>query len=359
MSDKNETLFWMCQRPGCGFQADKGKEECDTCKALEADDATRQGIMDAPISRMNKCNKRGPVFTLAHVGKEVTIDVKSARVHDASREETYVLNRAWAKTCDQELPICGKLTSVTQKRIWMTTNKGEIDVAHPRLDPCHFAPAKRAMKVPESGSKRVKQGVTDEDVMKEVGICGTSIEKIQELRAKGATLEQFLDLFVGVRTLLDSGFTIDDMVRANVDQDRIDAATHPKETVQEPEDPTDEELSQPIESEKRDEKPKATRTPLTDDQVAEEVLQLPEITVEDVWDLRERGVTAKQLLGVFVNVRTMVDAGYTIRDLLMANVHPKDLVEEDVPHECFVNELTEEELEMSGLTEGEIADARA
>ena len=89
LCDNDSHLEWQCQRPWCSFRANKRQQVCLDCVTREASSATRFGVVcgyASAFSRLTErfCDKRGPIFTGSHCGKEVTIrfDPASIVVHD-------------------------------------------------------------------------------------------------------------------------------------------------------------------------------------------------------------------------------------------------------------------------------------
>ena len=98
LCDNDSHLEWQCQRPWCSFRANKRQQVCLDCVTREASSATRFGVVcgyASAFSRLTErfCDKRGPIFTGSHCGKEVTIrfDPASIVVHDGymGKDESY------------------------------------------------------------------------------------------------------------------------------------------------------------------------------------------------------------------------------------------------------------------------------
>lgn len=114
---RNKELWWSCQRPGCSFVADKNTEVCADCRERERDPATRQGIFRGG---KRECHKRGPIFTLNHVGKRVTFHflpypqkpfvIVGEEVYFASLAEMHTVKRHLCPLSDS---MAGEVVSVT------------------------------------------------------------------------------------------------------------------------------------------------------------------------------------------------------------------------------------------------------
>ena len=75
--------WWQCQRPWCSFRAHMFVEVCRDCVQRESRPESAYGVMLhrglSGIGRPRLCDKRGPIFTQSHTGKQFTLHFHPTR----------------------------------------------------------------------------------------------------------------------------------------------------------------------------------------------------------------------------------------------------------------------------------------